>query len=44
MSYYFGFTPSVELSATIDKAYELIASKSSERYDGYRQLSFIYFQ
>lgn len=36
MSYYFGFTPSVELSATIDKAYELIASKSSERYDVYR--------
>ena len=36
MSYYFGFTPSAELSATIDKAYELIASKSSERYDVYR--------
>lgn len=36
MSYYFGFTPSVELSATIDKAYELIGSKSSERYDVYR--------
>lgn len=36
MSYYFGFTPSAELSATIDKAYELIGSKSSERYDVYR--------
>lgn len=36
MSYYFGFVPSQELAATIDKAYELIATQSSERYDVYR--------
>lgn len=36
MSYYFGFVPSQELTATIDKAYELIATQSSERYDVYR--------
>lgn len=36
MSYYFGFVPSQELAATIDKAYALIATQSSERYDVYR--------
>lgn len=36
MSYYFGFVPSQELTATIDKAYELIATQSNERYDVYR--------
>ncbi len=36
MSYYFGFVPSTELNATIDKAYELIATHSNERYDVYR--------
>lgn len=36
MSYYFGFIPSSELTANIDKAYELIDAKSSERYDTYR--------
>ena len=36
MPYYFGFVPSAELNETIDKAYQLIADKSSERYDVYR--------
>lgn len=36
MTYYFGFAPSAELDATIDKAYELIENKSDERYDTYR--------
>lgn len=36
MSYYFGFSPSEDLNATIDKAYELIATQSTERYDVYR--------
>lgn len=36
MTYYFGFLPSDKLNATIDKAYELIQSNSSERYDVYR--------
>lgn len=36
MRYYFGFLPSDELSRTIDQAYALINSGSSERYDSYR--------
>ncbi len=36
MPYYFGFVPSAELNETIDKAYQLIADKSTERYDVYR--------
>ena len=36
MSYYFGFLPSEELNNTINHAYALIHSHSSERYDVYR--------
>lgn len=36
MPYYFGFVPSAELNATIDKAYQLIGDNSNERYDTYR--------